>query len=99
MLTIVLQAGGKSTRMGTDKALLPFLGIPMIEILKICFQNNTNHIAVGIDEKTGYFSVNSISLGLTNPISGILNMPNSQSILLAFLRSFIITHYIIQSPK
>lgn len=34
MLTVVLQAGGASTRMGADKALLPFLGIPLIERLK-----------------------------------------------------------------
>jgi len=31
--TIVLQAGGKSTRMGTDKALVPFRGATMIEAI------------------------------------------------------------------
>lgn len=30
MLTIVIQAGGESRRMGQDKALLPFLGQPLI---------------------------------------------------------------------
>ena len=30
MLTVVIQAGGQSTRMGYDKALLPFLGQPLI---------------------------------------------------------------------
>jgi molybdopterin-guanine dinucleotide biosynthesis protein A len=30
MLTVVIQAGGQSSRMGRDKALLPFLGQPLI---------------------------------------------------------------------
>ena len=33
MLTIAIQAGGESRRMGQDKALLPFLGKPLIERL------------------------------------------------------------------
>ena len=32
-LTIAIQAGGKSSRMGTDKSFVPFLGRPMIEIV------------------------------------------------------------------
>ncbi len=31
MLTVVIQAGGESRRMGRDKALIPFLGRPLIE--------------------------------------------------------------------
>jgi len=31
MITLVLQAGGESTRMGKDKAFLPFLGTPLIQ--------------------------------------------------------------------
>jgi molybdopterin-guanine dinucleotide biosynthesis protein A len=32
-LTVAIQAGGKSSRMGTDKAFVPFRGRPMIEIV------------------------------------------------------------------
>jgi len=31
MLTVAIQAGGESRRMGRDKALIPFLGKPLIE--------------------------------------------------------------------
>ncbi|NUQ60424.1 MAG: NTP transferase domain-containing protein [Anaerolineales bacterium] len=31
MLSVIIQAGGMSTRMGEDKALKPFLGKPLIE--------------------------------------------------------------------
>jgi molybdopterin-guanine dinucleotide biosynthesis protein A len=31
VLTVVIQAGGESRRMGRDKALIPFLGKPLIE--------------------------------------------------------------------
>jgi len=31
MLSLVIQAGGQSNRMGQDKALMPFLGRPLIE--------------------------------------------------------------------
>ena len=34
MLTIAIQAGGKSSRMGTDKSFVPFLGRPMIEVVR-----------------------------------------------------------------
>jgi molybdopterin-guanine dinucleotide biosynthesis protein A len=30
MLTVVIQAGGRSSRMGQDKALMPFLGRPLV---------------------------------------------------------------------
>jgi molybdopterin-guanine dinucleotide biosynthesis protein A len=33
MLTLAIQAGGESSRMGSDKALLPFLGQPLISRL------------------------------------------------------------------
>jgi molybdopterin-guanine dinucleotide biosynthesis protein len=31
MLTLAIQAGGKSSRMGQDKALMPFRGMPLVQ--------------------------------------------------------------------
>jgi molybdopterin-guanine dinucleotide biosynthesis protein A len=33
MLTLAIQAGGKSSRMGQDKALMPFHGVPLIRFV------------------------------------------------------------------
>ena len=33
-LSIAIQAGGKSSRMGTDKSFVPFLGRPLIEVVR-----------------------------------------------------------------
>ncbi|MEJ2751441.1 MAG: NTP transferase domain-containing protein, partial [Chloroflexota bacterium] len=33
-LTVAIQAGGKSTRMGRDKSFVPFEGRPMIEVVR-----------------------------------------------------------------
>ncbi len=46
MITIVLQAGGQSSRMGKDKAFLPFLGFPLIERLMDRFQHLNAEILV-----------------------------------------------------
>jgi molybdopterin-guanine dinucleotide biosynthesis protein A len=46
MLSVILQAGGKSTRMGKDKALLPFLGIPLIQRLKERFITSGSELLV-----------------------------------------------------
>ena len=44
MLTLSIQAGGQSTRMGQDKALLPFLGEPLIQRVL----TRTRHLAEDI---------------------------------------------------
>lgn len=54
MITIVLQAGGKSTRMGKDKALLPFLGIPIIKRLLDRFLNLGDELLVITNDFSGY---------------------------------------------
>ncbi|MGB2963749.1 MAG: molybdenum cofactor guanylyltransferase [Anaerolineales bacterium] len=54
MITIALQAGGKSTRMGKDKALEPFLGIPLIFRLKDRFLNIGEELVVITNDFSGY---------------------------------------------
>jgi molybdopterin-guanine dinucleotide biosynthesis protein A len=54
MITIVLQAGGKSTRMGKDKALLPFLGIPLIKRLRDRFSDMGEELLVITNDFPGY---------------------------------------------
>ena len=54
MITIVLQAGGKSTRMGTDKALLPFHGIPLIKRLRDRFSDVGEELLVITNDFSGY---------------------------------------------
>lgn len=54
MLTIVLQAGGKSTRMGKEKSLMPFLGIPLIERLRDRFLILNSEVRVICNDPAGY---------------------------------------------
>jgi molybdopterin-guanine dinucleotide biosynthesis protein A len=54
MITIVLQAGGKSSRMGKDKALLPFLGIPLIKRLRDRFSDMGEELLVITNDFSGY---------------------------------------------
>lgn len=46
MLTLVIQAGGKSKRMGEDKALLPFLGKPLVERIYDTFSGAADETVV-----------------------------------------------------
>ena len=54
MLTIVLQAGGKSSRMGKDKGLAPFLGQPLVERLRDRFQNLNSELLIICNDFSGY---------------------------------------------
>jgi molybdopterin-guanine dinucleotide biosynthesis protein A len=54
MISIVLQAGGKSTRMGKDKATLPFLDIPLINRLRDRFQDLGSELVVISNQLKGY---------------------------------------------
>jgi len=54
MLTTVLQAGGMSTRMGVDKGLMPFLGMPLIERLLNNFGYLPGEILIISNNLPGY---------------------------------------------
>jgi molybdopterin-guanine dinucleotide biosynthesis protein A len=58
MISIVLQAGGKSSRMGTDKAILPFLGKPLIFRLRDRFLGFGSELLVITNNQTGYDELN-----------------------------------------
>ena len=54
MISIILQAGGKSSRMGKDKALLPFLGVPLIYRLRDRFNDLGVEMVVISNNNLGY---------------------------------------------
>lgn len=54
MISIILQAGGKSSRMGKDKATIPFLGIPLIYRLRDRFDGFGTELLVITNDIRGY---------------------------------------------
>ncbi len=54
MISIILQAGGKSSRMGKDKATIPFLGVPLIYRLRDRFDGLGTELLVITNDVRGY---------------------------------------------
>ena len=54
MLTLVIQAGGESRRMGQDKALLPFLGRTLIERVLARAAHLADEVLVTTNKPEGY---------------------------------------------
>jgi molybdopterin-guanine dinucleotide biosynthesis protein A len=54
MLSIIIQAGGKSRRMGEDKALMPFLGEPLINRLVSKFADLGDELLVITNRPEAY---------------------------------------------
>jgi len=57
-LTVVIQAGGKSSRMGKDKALLPFLGTTLIERVIQRVQPIADEILITTNQQENYQFLN-----------------------------------------
>ena len=54
MLTLVIQAGGKSSRMGQNKALLPFQGEPLIMRVYRRLASLANEVLITVNQTTGF---------------------------------------------
>ncbi len=54
MLTVVIQAGGQSSRMGEDKALKPFLARPLIQRVVDRMKPMADEIIVTTNQPAGY---------------------------------------------
>lgn len=62
MLSIAIQAGGESKRMGTDKGLIPFLGMPLIERVVERVAPLANEILVTTNRPQDYQFMKSVRL-------------------------------------
>ena len=58
MLTVVIQAGGQSSRMGEDKALKPFLGHPLIQRVIDRMMPIADEMIVTTNQPVGYEFLN-----------------------------------------
>jgi molybdopterin-guanine dinucleotide biosynthesis protein A len=58
MLTVVIQAGGQSSRMGEDKALKPFLGRPLIQHVVDRMKPIAGEMIVTTNQPAGYEFLN-----------------------------------------
>lgn len=54
MVTLVIQAGGKSSRMGQNKALLPFQGEPLIMRVYRRLASLANEVLITVNQTTGF---------------------------------------------
>ena len=57
-LTVAVIAGGKSSRMGTDKSFVPFLGKPMIEHILESVDNIGDDLIIITNQPEGYAYLN-----------------------------------------
>jgi len=72
MLTVVIQAGGQSSRMGEDKALKPFLGKPLIERVMDRLKPIADEIIVTTNRPADYKFLNARLISDLKPDRGAL---------------------------
>ncbi len=73
MLTVVIQAGGQSTRMGQNKALMPFLGQPLIKRIIERLQPISNEIFITANQFSDYEQFNLPLFSDVQPDGGALS--------------------------
>ena len=72
MLTVAIQAGGESRRMGQDKALIPFLGQPLIQRLVTRMRPVARELIVTTNRPEAYAFLNLVLFSDLRPGRGAL---------------------------
>lgn len=72
MLTLVIQAGGESRRMGQDKGLVPFLGKPLIQRVLGRLESLGDEVLITTNRPDGYRFLNVPLVGDLVPNRGAL---------------------------
>lgn len=75
----LILSGGKSTRMGKDKALLSYHGIPQLTHLTNLFKSFCDQVFVSAKHKTDYpnYTVIGDNYDIESPLNGILSAINT----------------------
>ena len=72
MLSVVIQAGGQSTRMGENKALKPFLGRPLIERVVERLQSIADELFITTNQPDAFAFLHAPLVGDLRPGRGAL---------------------------
>ncbi|PWT88016.1 MAG: molybdenum cofactor guanylyltransferase [Acidobacteria bacterium] len=80
-ITGVILAGGKSSRMGRNKALLPFRGRPLIETIRDTMSSIFNKVVISVHQENAYPQIDLLQIPdlypETGPIGGITSVLQS----------------------
>ena len=73
MATAVIQAGGRSSRMGRDKALVPLNGVPLIEYVLEGVQDLVDEVLITTNHSQGLRYLNLPLVADRHPGAGALH--------------------------